>query len=692
MTYDFDGIVKSIQDRLSLLSSWRVTLFYGVYQRLIEAVAYAMDKAIYLTELYYRESSWTTALKRRSLLLKAKYLSYTPYRKRAPSGSLLVTGDSTGFFSDYTYSGEPVIILKWTQMTNADSDIFVFCTEDTTYSTGAKVISESLSAGAVTDEGAGQVSFLMSDTSNISADEIVKITGSVNYNGYHTIDSVVANTSITVTTTYEAETFDGTELIISGFTFVPVKQGIPKTYNYIAEGSVNETITIFSDSIEDAEFDVYEVDVDGNIISTVSIIGVDTTETEHYFLSDTDNYYCKIENDYDFESVNFIFGDDIYTKKLADGTRILIKYATTDGDEGNITNTSIIVSFVDDQADVSGNTATLYLTNDEEIGDGSAIESVTSIKTNAPNLFSAGYRCGSYEDWITVLENDSRIYKAVIWTTEDVADDTLTTSQNKIYVTAISSDGTALTEVQKADIVSDYLKSKKSPTEIVSWQALNVIYLMTKVTANITNIEKASVKNSVYEALDTEYGILNSEFKTEVRESNWSNIVDDVTSINYHTSELYSAERLDSNIKANYELMLYNSDATTAEEEINLVADTLEIWRQNYTDGAWQQDLERVGYDSGGSWVATSNYLITSDNITYATNQVSFNISSGLADAGTINTDYRLYMNYKTEDGNSVKQQDIRFPIEKNYITDVDSALVLITDSDGVSTLTYQSS
>jgi len=694
MIFSYDGIVDSIEKRLSLLSNWRRVLFHSVYKRLIEAVAYAMDKMVYLTEFLYRESNWTTALKRRSLLLKAKFLSYTPHRKIAPSGNLIVTADSTGFFNNYTYSGERVTLNRWDTFTNTNGDTIVFCTENTNYSTGAKTVSETLAAGSVIDEGSGQVSFLMSDTSNVSAGDIVKISGTSNYDGYHTIDSVTTNTKITVTTTYDAETMDGTELIISGFTFVPVKQGTPKTYTYTANGDTNETITIYSDSIDNDEFEVFEVDSAGTILSTVSIIGVDTTETEHYFLSDTDNYYVKIENDYDFEAVNLIFGDDIYTKKLVAGTKILVKYAITDGDDGNISASSTISTFSEDPVDSAGNTATLYITNDEEIGDGDDIESVTSIRNNAPNLFTAGYRCGSYNDWLTVLENDSRIYSATIWTTEDVADDTVTTNQNKVYVAAISSDGTELTETQKSNIVSDYLKNLKSPTEIVSWQDLNIVYLFVKVNATINNVSKASIKTSVYEDLDTEYGILNTSFQTEVKKSNWESIVDDISDIIYHTSELYNCERLDGTAKANYQILPYNSNASTASEEINLVADTLELWRQNYSSNIWQQDIERIGYDSGGSWVAETGYEITLGNINYTTSQVTFNISSGLADAGTLGTDYRIYMSYKTEDGNSSSssQQEIRFPAEKNYITDVDSALIRITDENGISTLTYESS
>ena len=688
MIFDFDGILSELENRLSLLSSWRQTLYYGVYRRINEAVAYALDKFVYLTEYLYRESHWTTALKRRSLLLKAKFLNYNAHRKIAPSGSLIVTADSTGFFNDYTYTGESVTVNKWDEFSNTDGDVTVFCTESTEYATGAETISQNLDSGAVVDEGAGQVSFLISDTSAFTVNDIVKITGSDNYNGYHTIDSITANTKITVTATYIAETFDGTEIIVSGFTFVPVKQGTPKTYTYIATGDINETITIYADNIDNNEIEVFEVNGVGTIISQIDILGVDTEDNEHFFVNDTDNYYCKVENDYDFESVKFIFGDDTYTKKLVAGTIILIKYAETDGEDGNITNSNTITEIVSTLTDAYGNEATLYVTNDEEIGDGSDSESLTSIQNNAPNLFSTGYRCGGYNDWVAVLENDSRIHKAKIWTTDDEADDTITSNQNKVYIVAISADGSELTETQKSTITIDYLKPKKSPTEIVSWQPLNTIIAMFKVTnAIVTNVSKALIKEQIFDALDTEYGILNTDFKTEIYESNYVGIIDNLSNIYYHETDVYCCEQLNNNVKLNYPIAVYNANASIESEEINVVPDTLELWVQNYSDNEWGSP-SRVAYDSGGVWVAESGYELTATNITYITSEVSFNVSSGLV--GTIDEDYKLLMSYQTYDGNEENQNTIRFP-SFDFITDVNLDYIFTTDDDGVSTLTYRS-
>lgn len=684
MTYDFDGIVKELQDRLSLLSDWRQTLFYGVYQRIIEATAYAIDKLVYLNEFLYRESHWTTALKRKSLMLKAAFLVYTPFRKQAPNGNLIISGDSTGFFNNYTYTGETTIVPKWTKFTNTNGDKKVYCTTQTSYSKGAVISKVFFNSGAVTNEGSGTVGLPIASITPYAVGDTIKIAGTNSYNGYFTVTTLETN-KIIITTTYNAETFDGTEYLIADLVFIPIKQGTPKTYTYIANGDTNEIITIFSDSVENVEIEVFIVNASGNTLNTVSIVGVDTTETKLFFLSDPDNYYCEISTASDFESVKIQFSDNIYAKQLSAGTRVLVKYAITDGEDGNITNTEIINTIDATLLGADGNASTLYVTNDQAISDGTEIESIENIRNNATNLYGTGYRCGGYSDWVEVLENHANIYKAVIWSTDDVADDTIATNQNKVFVSAISTDGDVLTSSQKSDIVTDYLKDKKSPTEIVSWSDPTIIRVMTRTTATIETVNKATVTNEIFTALDTDYGILNSDFKVDANESNVKSIIDNLSNIDYHTTEIYNCEYLNTNIKTNYPIAVYK-EATANSNDIKLSSDSLELWVKTLSGTVWSSP-DRIAYDSGEAWVVESGYLVGNSSIDYDTSQVSFNVSSGIADDSTT---YQIYMSYKTKDGDGIKLDDVRLP-STNFITDVDEHFVFTETVSGVSTLTFKS-
>jgi len=48
MTFDFQGIKSELKTELSLLSNWSTTLYYGVYERILDVIAYAFNKDVYL--------------------------------------------------------------------------------------------------------------------------------------------------------------------------------------------------------------------------------------------------------------------------------------------------------------------------------------------------------------------------------------------------------------------------------------------------------------------------------------------------------------------------------------------------------------------------------------------------------------------------------------------------------------------
>lgn len=135
MTFDYQGIKDELKNRLSLLSDWNSTLYYGVYDRLIDIIAYTTSKLVYLAEFYFQESKWITATKKSSLVRMAKWLNYTPYRKSGAIGELSLSADPN-FGTMYSYIGKTVYIPKWTRFTNTANSITVYCTDSVNYETG----------------------------------------------------------------------------------------------------------------------------------------------------------------------------------------------------------------------------------------------------------------------------------------------------------------------------------------------------------------------------------------------------------------------------------------------------------------------------------------------------------------------------------------------------------------------------
>lgn len=600
MDFTYDGILEEIKTQLALETDWANTYYFGVYDNLLSPIAYIAYQMVYAAEFYYRESNWQTAQKRESLLTKADYLDYTPYRKIGASGNLSISGDSS-FSSDYKWSNNNVSIARWTEFTNDTGTVNVYATETKVYSTNK-----------------------------------------------------IGNLSLSV------------------------KEGTPKSFTYFALGNSEEKIYIYSDTTDNSEITVQIIDEDGNILNDVNIMGIDVDSDKMYFLNDADNYYCEISNATDFSYVQIMFGNGINTKKLTQGERVLIKYAETSGTDGNIQNANIITKFKNQPTDVYGNDVTLYVTNDEEISDASDIETLEHIRNHAPNIFQTGYRCGGSADWIAVLENHEYITNAIVWTPWETGDYS-ESNINKVYITAISADGNELTSSQQDEIITDYLKDLKSPTEITEFQDLNIIYGKFVIKAEVSSAETATIDTQIKSDLDDNYGILNTDFNTNIYESKVYEILNDINNITWHNTEIYTLEKdfnySTSTTTISVSKTALESSGTVARNQIYLSPDSFEIWVENIISGE-VSTIERAGYDLSGVIREDNGYTLTGTSIDYNTNEFSFVIDT-LA-SGVTTDDYNIHISYKTEDGNGNQKNNLRLG-SFNQITDIDSNYIDIT-------------
>ncbi len=309
---------------------------------------------------------------------------------------------------------------------------------------------------------------------------------------------------------------------------IPVKEGIPKQFLYIAEGIINECIYIYSSNIDNSEIEIQVVDSNNNFVYNVEI-------TDNlYLINDTINYYCAIENSANFDYIKVCFGDGITSKKLNVGERILVKYADTKGDQGNITSQGVITKIKTPLFDEDNLAVTLYVTNNEAIIGGSEIEGIESIRNNAPNIFQIGTILSSLRNWVAVINSASYVNKSKVWTVESLGGSTTVSDQNIVYVTAVSNLGGDLTESQKNDLLINFLTPKKSLTEIVSFEPLEKVYIRFDITAKLNNTPFSIMNENIIEALTNNYGILYTDFQTNVYESNAYKIIDSVDDIVYN--------------------------------------------------------------------------------------------------------------------------------------------------------------
>jgi len=600
MVYTEDGILSELETQLSSKSSWRQTLFHGVYRRINVVIAYVINKLVYLSEFLYKESNWDQATQVESLMARTEYYWYNPYRKIGAEGDIRLIGDPTWQSSgSYTYTGTTVTIPQWTIFSDTDKEIFVYSTEEEKYTTNT-----------------------------------------VSY-----ID-------------------------------IPVKEGVPKQYTYTAYGNDSEQITLNFDNIDNDEIYVYIVDSSNTILHTVIRCEIDV-EDKLYFIDDLVNYHCSIKNSLDMSSIIITFGNGTTSRKLELNDRILIKYAETNGSDGNITNSGIITNIYDTLLDDDGGATSLYVTNATNIIGGEDAESVESIRYNAINLFSSGYRCGGYDDWKSILESDTRIYKTIIWSTDDYEDDTITTNQNKVFIVAIDSTGEELSSTIRDDITLNTLKPIKSPTELVSWQALHKIFAKFEVEAVVEDVTLTAAALEINTTLEETYGTLYTDFKTNIYQSNFYALLDGLTHVISHVTTIVHLEKEISYSQNNYviKVSVTSADNTNTKEQVYLVVGSVELWIRLISGTGVYGTATRVAYESGAALVGDNGYTITTSLIVHATNTISYLVTDLV---GIDTSTYELVLCYKTKDGDGKKTNDIRLSTF-DLITDVDTGYNVIT-------------
>jgi hypothetical protein len=602
MTYTFDSIKTELKKELSLLSNWATTLYYGVYDRIIDVVSYGLVKDAYLANFLYREAGWLAAEKLSSLTKLAWMLDYTPHRKQGASGNILLSGSST-FSSSYIWAGSNVYIPKWTKFANTAKTIHGYCTSYTTYYT-------------------------------------------------NTVGSLS----------------------------IPVKEGSPKEYTYIAMGSVNEKIYLYSDSIDNDEVDIYIVDNIGTILSQVTIA------TNLYLLNDPDTYYSEISNSPNYDYISLMFGDNVHTKQLTSGTHILIKYAETTGVSGNITSSGSITKIDGILYNSVGEpVSTVYVTNSTTISGGTDYEEIESVRNNAPNLFGAGYRCGTLADWNAVLASIPYIYQGNVWSINDVGGSTLISEQNKVFITAINSSGTSITTAQQTTLIATLKEDYASPTEIMEFVAPTKIYLAFEVTAKIRNMSTSAMRQIIKDTLYNKYTTLKSVFATKVYQSEYVALISSLSNIIYHETNI---KLMDYNLGYSKIGEFFNAFYTSSvlEDDVLLIVNSPQIWIKRKVAGVWLDPVQ-IAYSSGAAFIGMNGYTLSSTTIDYTEGTYSFIIDTvmnnpityGVSNPGdTDDLGYITTLIYQTQDGNSDQQDSARL-INKYLITDIDPNFIVVS-------------
>lgn len=105
------------------------------------------------------------------------------------------------------------------------------------------------------------------------------------------------------------------------------------------------------------------------------------------------------------ERYELLFGDGIFGRQLSDGSFIEVSYVVSNGESGNgISNFSFSGTLFDNNGTLIARDISEIFTSEQSNG-GSSIESIKSIKTYAPRIYSSQNRAVNSNDYEAIVKN-----------------------------------------------------------------------------------------------------------------------------------------------------------------------------------------------------------------------------------------------------------------------------------------------
>jgi hypothetical protein len=232
-----------------------------------------------------------------------------------------------------------------------------------------------------------------------------------------------------------------------------------------------------------------------------------------------------------------LFGDGSVGKELADGNIIFIEYLVTSGSAANKASSFTAVGSV---AGLSSSNYTITVTSNAT--GGSAIETITSLKNNAPKLYQAQKRATTTEDYKAILLGERTDIESIkIYGGEDANP----AVYGKVYIAVKPVGNTAYSIATKDAIKTSILK--KTNVVTVTPEIVDPIfyYLLIDTTVNydpvtlLTNEDtlKAGISNSITSYFTSSLQKFDQKFRysvlTQTIDDTNSSIRNSKTSIKY---------------------------------------------------------------------------------------------------------------------------------------------------------------
>ena len=252
------------------------------------------------------------------------------------------------------------------------------------------------------------------------------------------------------------------------------------TQRFIIPNATVDTSTI-SVTVQNSSSDTTVVSwADGNALDVTTI----TSTQKVYFLQEVE------EGKYEL-----IFGDGAVGKQLADGNIIFIEYLVTGGIVANKASSFTAVGSV---AGLSSENYTLTVAS--AASGGADVESIGSLKNNAPKLYQAQKRATTKDDYKAILLAErSDIDSITIYGGEDAWPPVY----GKVFIAVKPTGNTSYSNTAKDDIKTAILKKTNVVTVIPEIVDPIFYYLLITTTVNYDPVTLLISENILKSTIDT---------------------------------------------------------------------------------------------------------------------------------------------------------------------------------------------
>jgi hypothetical protein len=305
--------------------------------------------------------------------------------------------------------------------------------------------------------------------------------------------------------TYTVNTSGGS----ANFENITIKQGIPASVSYTVDSVANPSYTF---NIPDVNVDTTTITVVIQESSSNSSSNIYNLATNFLTLTNTDKVYFlqqSINNNY-----QIYFGDGVLGKKLSDGNIVRISYIVTEGTAAAGANNFVLMN------SISGY-STYNLTPITAATQGGGVESINSIKFQAPKSYSAQNRAVTKEDYITAIQQNNLgiSFDAVnVWGGEENS----TPVYGQVFVSLKPKGAYNLTTTQKQRLIEEIIKPISvltvtptivDPDYTYLKLTVDIVYNPNKTTQTSAQIE-AGIKTAIQNFATNTLNTFNSTFNS----------------------------------------------------------------------------------------------------------------------------------------------------------------------------------